>query len=113
MILLMSAVAIWQAAGAHHHGNPFVRFVFHFGLVGLPVISAIDSSFVPLPIPGVTDILIIIYAANKSNLILLVGLATIGSALISSETFVANAFSSRFSKPFIEPMKTIPPMMLR
>jgi membrane protein YqaA with SNARE-associated domain len=82
MTLLMHVMAMWQAAGAgaHHHGNPFMRFLFHFGLAGLPVISAIDSSFVPLPIPGVTDILIIIYAANKSNLVLLVGLATLGSA---------------------------------
>ena len=37
----------------------------------------------------------------------------IGSAVISSETLVAKAFSSRSSKPFIEPTKTIPPMMLR
>ena len=37
----------------------------------------------------------------------------IGSALISSETFVAKAFSRRFSKPFIDPMKTMPPMMSR
>jgi len=54
---------------------------YHLGLAGLVLISTVDSSFVPLPIPGVTDILVILYAANRTNLILLVFLATVGSAL--------------------------------
>jgi membrane protein YqaA with SNARE-associated domain len=66
------------AAGGQH---AVMHFFFHFGLVGLFLISIVDSSFVPLPIPGVTDIMVILYAANHANLILLVGLATAGSAL--------------------------------
>ena len=54
---------------------------YHLGLAGLILISTVDSSFVPLPIPGVTDILIILYAANHTNVFLLVFLATLGSAL--------------------------------
>lgn len=86
MILALHALAFLLAApaahasAAHHGGNSFVHFLFRFGLFGLPLISAVDSSFVPLPIPGVTDILIIVYAASKANLFLLVALATIGSA---------------------------------
>jgi membrane protein YqaA with SNARE-associated domain len=80
-IALNALAALLAAPAAHHGGNPFVHFLFRFGLFGLPVISAVDSSFVPLPIPGVTDILIIVYAASKANLFLLVALATIGSAL--------------------------------
>jgi len=38
---------------------------------------------------------------------------TIGSAVIRSRTLVAKALLSFSSKPFIEPTKTIPPMMLR
>ncbi len=69
------------AAAPHHHGHPLVRFFFHLGLVGLFLVSIVDSSFVPLPIPGITDIMLILYAANHFNAILLVGIATLGSAL--------------------------------
>ena len=71
-------IAALLAASASHK---LMHAFYHLGLAGLVFISTIDSSFVPLPIPGVTDILIILYAANHTNLILLVLLATIGSAL--------------------------------
>jgi membrane protein YqaA with SNARE-associated domain len=61
--------------------HPLVHFFFHLGLAGLLVISAVDSSFIPLPIPGITDIMIIAYAASKTNVIFLVGIATLGSAM--------------------------------
>ena len=66
---------------AHHGGRGLMHVFYHLGLAGLVLISTVDSSFVPLPIPGVTDILVILYAANRTNLILLVFLATVGSAL--------------------------------
>ena len=58
-----------------------MAFFFHLGLLGLFFVSIVDSSFVPLPIPGVTDIMIVVYAAGHANLILLVLIATFGSAL--------------------------------
>ena len=66
---------------AHRGGHGLMHVFYHLGLAGLVLISTVDSSFVPLPIPGVTDILVILYAANHTNLILLVFLATVGSAL--------------------------------
>ena len=77
------AVASLQQAtsAAHPHHNPVVHFFFHLGLLGLFLVSIVDSSFVPLPIPGVTDIMVILYAAAHSNPILLVAIATAGSAL--------------------------------
>ncbi len=62
-------------------GHAMMHLFFRAGLAGLILISTVDSSFVPLPIPGVTDILIILYAANHTNVFLLVALATLGSAL--------------------------------
>ena len=62
-------------------GRALMHFFFHLGLAGLLLISVVDSSFVPLPIPGVTDILVILYAASHTNVVLLVTLATVGSAL--------------------------------
>ena len=66
---------------AHRSAHGLMHVFYHLGLAGLVLISTVDSSFVPLPIPGVTDILVILYAANHTNLVLLVLLATIGSAL--------------------------------
>lgn len=69
--------ALFAATATHRLMHVF----YHLGLAGLVLISTVDSSFVPLPIPGVTDILIILYAANHTNLFLLVFIATLGSAL--------------------------------
>jgi membrane protein YqaA with SNARE-associated domain len=62
-----------------HHG--VMHFFFHLGLVGLFLVAIVDSSFVPLPLPGVTDIMLILYAAGHTNPILLVAIATLGSAI--------------------------------
>src|SRR5438067_9757809 len=76
------ANAALQAAATHRGArNPFLHFLFGFGLFGLFLVSIVDSSFVPLPVPGVTDIMIIVMAAQHANLFLLVGLSTLGSAL--------------------------------
>ena len=56
-------------------------WLFHFGLVGVGLVSVVDSSFIPLPVPGVTDIMIVLFAAGHANPVLLVGVATAGSAL--------------------------------
>ena len=55
--------------------------VIRFGYIGLFLVSIVDSSFVPLPVPGITDILLILYAAQHENLALLLLAATVGSAL--------------------------------
>jgi membrane protein YqaA with SNARE-associated domain len=62
-------------------GSRFLHFFTHLGLLGLFLVSIVDSSFVPLPVPGVTDIMIILFAAHHSNVIWLVLVATAGSAL--------------------------------
>ena len=71
-----------SAAPPGAHPNLFLRFLsLHFGLLGLLMVSTVDSSFVPLPLPGVTDIMVIVMAARHQNWFLLILLATIGSAL--------------------------------
>ncbi len=69
--------ALLAAASAHK----LMAFFFHLGLLGLFLVSIVDSSFVPLPIPGVTDIMLVVYAASHANVFLLVIIATLGSAL--------------------------------
>jgi membrane protein YqaA with SNARE-associated domain len=71
-----------KAAAIHRPARgPFVRMLLSFGFFGVFAVSVVDSSFVPLPLPGVTDVMVIIMAAQHQNLILLVLLATMGSAL--------------------------------
>ena len=69
------------ALAAGHSGSHMLRLFFHFGLLGLGLVSVVDSSFIPLPLPGVTDIMLIVYAAGHANPVLLVAIATAGSAL--------------------------------
>lgn len=62
-------------------GDRFVHLFLSLGLFGLLLISIVDSSFVPLPIPGLSDILLILYAAQHANPAALLAIATLGSAL--------------------------------
>jgi membrane protein YqaA with SNARE-associated domain len=65
-------------AGNHHE---MMKLFLRFGLIGLFLVSTVDSSFVPLPIPGLTDIMLVLYAAQHENPSLLIAIATLGSAL--------------------------------
>ncbi len=77
---LPQAALLLAASAAHTHGHLF-HVLLRFGLVGFFLVSIVDSSFVPLPVPGISDLMIVFFAAQHTNLILLVGLATAGSAL--------------------------------
>lgn len=78
-----STVAFTTFAGGGLSGasSHMLQLVFSLGLFGVLLVSVIDSSFVPLPLPGITDIMLIIYAAQHTNPWMLVLIATIGSAL--------------------------------
>jgi len=77
-----AAVLLFQQVVKNRHpANKFLHLLFSFGVFGLFFISVVDSSFVPLPVPGVTDIMLVLFAAQKTNVVLLVVLATAGSAL--------------------------------
>jgi membrane protein YqaA with SNARE-associated domain len=78
---LASLASFLFATAPHRHSSKFFHFLASFGVFGIFLISIVDSSFVPLPVPGVTDIMLIVFAAQKSNWILLIFLATAGSAL--------------------------------
>jgi membrane protein YqaA with SNARE-associated domain len=80
--ILAAALAFAAAAQphAHHTMSPTMAFFFHLGIAGLFLVALVDSSFVPLPIPGLTDILLIIYAAAHENPFLLVAIAVAGAS---------------------------------
>lgn len=64
-----------------HSSDHLLHLLISFGLLGLFLVSIVDSSFVPLPIPGVTDILCVFFAASHTNPWLLIAVSTLGSAL--------------------------------
>jgi membrane protein YqaA with SNARE-associated domain len=80
-VLKYIAAAAPRAAATHGPRSPFLHLLFSFGIFGVFLVSIVDSSFVPLPVPGITDIMIIVLAAQQHSWILLVLLATAGSGL--------------------------------
>lgn len=56
-----------------------MRYFFKLGLLGLFFISAIDSSPIPLPIPGSSDLLVVLLAAQRHSWFLVTLIATLGS----------------------------------
>jgi membrane protein YqaA with SNARE-associated domain len=77
-----ASAAAPHAAAVHRRArNPFLHFLLGFGPVGVFFVSVVDSSFVPLPLPGITDVMIIVMSARRQNVILLVLLASMGSAV--------------------------------
>jgi membrane protein YqaA with SNARE-associated domain len=77
---LQSAAPAAQQA-ARRGRSPLIHLLLTFGIAGVFLVSIVDSSFVPLPIPGITDIMTVVLAARKANLILLVAAGTAGSFL--------------------------------
>jgi membrane protein YqaA with SNARE-associated domain len=79
-------VGIFQSAVAQHlhphrHGLPLPQWLIHLGAPGVFVVSVIDASIIPLPLPGSTDLLILLLAAHRSVLWLLMLAAVSGSVL--------------------------------
>jgi membrane protein YqaA with SNARE-associated domain len=109
MTPITQPIAALLAAAAGHR---MMHMLYHAGLFGLVLISIVDSSFVPLPIPGVTDILVILYAANHTNVFLLVFIATLGSALGGYLSYILAAaggmafLEKHVSKRYLKPIQS-------
>jgi membrane protein YqaA with SNARE-associated domain len=110
------AAAAPNAAAIHRQTrSPFMHFLLGFGIFGVFPISIVDSSFVPLPLPGITDIMIIVLAAQHHSWLLLILLATAGSAIggwfsyqvgqRGGMAFLEKRVSPRILKPICEWME--------
>jgi membrane protein YqaA with SNARE-associated domain len=66
----------------HHARKPLLpHWLIHFGLLGVFAVSTIDASIIPLPLPGSTDLLVLILAANGGNPWLLAVAAICGTMI--------------------------------
>ena len=76
-----------------------------FGVLGLFVVSAIDSSIIPLPLPGSTDLLLILLVAHRANPILAALAATAGSIIGGYFTWGAGAKGGEAALPRFMPKR--------
>ncbi len=73
-----------KAAAQHHphkHALPVPHWLIHFGVLGVFVVSVIDASVIPLPLPGSTDLLVLLLATQHNAPWMLVVAAVSGSVL--------------------------------
>ncbi|HEY1498763.1 MAG TPA: VTT domain-containing protein [Acidobacteriaceae bacterium] len=56
-----------QTAARHGRHRLIAGWVLHFGLAGVFVVAFLDAAPIPLPIPGSTDILILVLGAHGEN----------------------------------------------
>lgn len=75
-VLLAAKAAVPQG---HHRLIP--AWVLHFGLFGVFAVSFLDAAPIPLPVPGSTDILIVILGAHGESPWLLAPVAILGSLI--------------------------------
>ncbi len=57
------------------------HWLIHLGALGVFAVSIIDASIIPLPLPGSTDLLVLLLAANRGNPWLLAAAAISGSMI--------------------------------
>jgi membrane protein YqaA with SNARE-associated domain len=63
------------------HAAPLPHWLTHLGSVGLFSVAVIDSSVIPLPLPGSTDLLLLWLVAHRGSPWLLASMAISGSIL--------------------------------
>lgn len=71
--------AVFLAGKPAHHG--LLRYFMSLGPLGLFLVSVIDSSPIPLPIPGSSDLLVTLFAAAHKGWLVAALIATAGSAI--------------------------------
>jgi membrane protein YqaA with SNARE-associated domain len=87
MLLEVLQAAQHSAAAPHHsahHGT--LHWLASFGAVGMFVVAAIDTSFIPLPIPACTDLLLLLLVASHPSTWLLYVFITLAGSLVGSYT---------------------------
>jgi membrane protein YqaA with SNARE-associated domain len=83
--------AVKNAASAPNHPAYGLHWLMGFGTMGLFVVSTIDSSIIPLPLPGSTDLLLILLVAHRANPFFAAIAAIAGSILGGYFTWAAGA----------------------
>lgn len=75
VLLLQSAQLLAPRVGR----SSMPRWLTHLGVLGLFLVAVVDSSVIPLPLPGSTDLLLLWLVAHNGDSLLLAACAIIGS----------------------------------
>ena len=78
-----------QTAARHARHRLIPAWVVHFGLAGVFAVAFLDAAPIPLPVPGSTDILILILGAHGENPWLLAPAAIAGGLIGAFFTWTA------------------------
>ena len=83
LLLQQAAHQAAQHAGHHggHHQSPLMRWVLHLGALGLFLVSFLDGWVIPLPIPGSTDLLLLLLIVRHGNPWLLTAVTLAGTVV--------------------------------
>lgn len=77
-------------SGAHSHA---LRWLIHLGAVGIFALAVVDSSVIPIPLPGSTDLVLLLLSAFRSQSIaspmIFASCAFVGSAIGGYITWAA------------------------
>ena len=84
--VLASLIFVAQHA-EHHAHNGLLGYFMRLGPLGLLFIAVIDSSPIPLPIPGSSDLLVTLFAAQHHGWLLATAIATVGSGIGSIASY--------------------------
>jgi membrane protein YqaA with SNARE-associated domain len=103
----------WRATHSNRHLVP--HWLVHLGALGVFGVAFLDASVIPLPVPGSTDLLILLLVANQGNPWLLAAVAISGSMLggyltwgagkKGGESMLQRYVPKRFLKPITHWMK--------
>jgi membrane protein YqaA with SNARE-associated domain len=80
-------VGLLQKHAVHKRLMP--PWLIHLGVLGVFAVSIIDASVIPLPLPGSTDLLVLLLAAHRGNPWLLAAAAISGSMIGGYLTWAA------------------------
>jgi membrane protein DedA with SNARE-associated domain len=58
-----------RGVAAHAHRSPLLHWLLSLGGVGVFLVAILDSSVIPLPLPGSTDLLLLLLASHRGTTI--------------------------------------------
>ena len=68
------------------HTDMMPRWIMHFGAFGLFFVAIVDSSVIPLPLPGSTDLLLLMMASHRESTPWLLASCAIAGSILGGYT---------------------------
>jgi membrane protein YqaA with SNARE-associated domain len=78
-VSLFQGLSHRSATQAHRSG--ILRWLTHLGPLGLFLVAVVDSSIIPMPVPGSTDLVLLWLVSHRGNPWMLAPIAIVGSLL--------------------------------